>query len=69
MIAVDAALKAAPVRLCKLFSPPTETNYAGAYLTGSVADVEAAAAAFVDAIETVVRAPLAALRRPARERY
>lgn len=69
MIAVDAALKAAPVRLCKLFPPPTETNFAGAYLTGSVADVEAAAAAFVEAIGTVVRAPLAGLRRPARERY
>ena len=30
---MDAALKAAEVRLVKSFEPPTETNYAGAYLT------------------------------------
>jgi ethanolamine utilization protein EutL len=68
MIGVDAALKAASVRIAKLFTPPTETNFAGAYLTGDLASVEAAANAFVAAIHEVVSAPLAGLVRPERER-
>jgi len=69
MIGIDAAMKAASVRLAKLFTPPTETNYAGAYLAGDLASVQAAAAAFVDAIYSVVNAPLAGLVRPERERH
>jgi ethanolamine utilization protein EutL len=68
MIGIDAAMKAASVRLCKLFTPPTETNYAGAYLTGDLASVQAAAAAFVEGVHSVVTAPLAGLVRPERER-
>jgi ethanolamine utilization protein EutL len=68
MLGLDAALKAANVKLAKFFGPPTETNYAGAYLTGSLADVQAAAAAFSDAVATVVRAPMSGLIRPERER-
>jgi ethanolamine utilization protein EutL len=68
MIGIDAAMKAASVRIAKLFTPPTETNYAGAWLTGDLADVQAAASAFVDAIHSVVSAPLAGLVRPERER-
>jgi ethanolamine utilization protein EutL len=67
-IAVDAALKAAPVRLLQLLPPPSETNYAGAYLGGSLADLEAARDAFVAAIHDVITSPLAAARRPARLR-
>jgi ethanolamine utilization protein EutL len=68
MIGVDAALKAADVRLAKLFGPPTETNYGGAYLSGELADVQTAAAAFTDAVISVIKAPLAGLTRPERER-
>jgi ethanolamine utilization protein EutL len=67
-LGVDAALKAAPVRLAKWISPPSETNFSGAWLAGEVADLEASAIAFVDAIRAVARSPLAALRRPERLR-
>jgi ethanolamine utilization protein EutL len=68
LIGLDAALKAAPVKLAKFFGPPTETNFAGGYLSGALADLEAAAAAFVEAVESVVTRPLAGLVRPMRER-
>lgn len=67
-LAIDAALKAANVRLCKWFGPPTETNFGGAYLTGSIADVEIAAAAFTNSISQTIASPQSALRRPMRER-
>lgn len=69
MIGLDAALKRAAVRMTKFFGPPTETNFAGAYLTGALADVEAAAAAFTEAIDQVVASPMAGLVRPSRERH
>jgi len=50
VIALDAALKAANVRLVKHFKPPTETNFGGGYLTGTLDEVEAAARAFADAL-------------------
>ncbi len=68
VVGVDAALKAAAVRVCQWFGPPTETNFGGAYLTGSLHDVEAAARAFTEAIAAVVASPLGGMRRPARER-
>jgi ethanolamine utilization protein EutL len=68
MVAVDAALKAADVTLCKHYGPPTETNYGGAWLTGSLAEVQAAAAAFAAAVVAVARQPLAAARRLERQR-
>lgn len=68
MVGLDAALKAANVSLQKFFGPPTETNFAGAYLTGALPDVEAAARAFTEAIEQVVLSPLGGLKRPERER-
>lgn len=54
---VDAALKAAQVRLVKCFEPPTETNYGGAYLTGGLEACEAAAQAFAAAVVEVAAAP------------
>lgn len=54
---VDAALKAAAVRLVKSFPPPTETNYAGAYLTGTLEACEAAAQAFAAAVVEVAAQP------------
>lgn len=68
MIGLDAALKVAGVTLQKFFGPPTETNFGGGYLTGSLADVQAAAQAFTDAVESVVSSPVGGLVRPERER-
>jgi ethanolamine utilization protein EutL len=68
VVAVDAALKAADVKLAAYFAPPSETNYGGAYLAGSLSDCEAAAAAFAEAVVDVARWPLAAARRPSRDR-
>lgn len=63
LIGLDAALKAADVRMCQFFGPPTETNYAGAYLTGTLYACEAAAAAFAEAVLAVAAQPLAGARR------
>lgn len=68
LVAIDAALKAADVRLCQFFGPPTETNYAGVYLTGTLYACEAAAAAFAEAVMQVAASPLAAARRSSRAR-
>lgn len=67
-VALDAALKAADVRLAKHLPPPSETNFGAAYLTGSIGELEAATVAFVESIRDVVERPLDALRRPARLR-
>ena len=57
MYALDAALKAADVRLCKLYSPPSETNFGGGLLGGTQSACEAACAAFADAVSEVARMP------------
>lgn len=67
-VAVDAALKAADVKLAKWLPPPSETNFAGAYLTGALPSLEAAAVAFVEGVREVAKAPLQAMRRPSRLR-
>lgn len=56
-VALDAALKAADVRAVKVFAPPTETNFAGAWLAGSLPDCEAAAMAYAEMVVEVARAP------------
>ena len=53
MYAMDAALKAADVKLCKLYTPPTETNFGGGLLTGTQSACDAAASAFRDAVAEV----------------
>ena len=57
----DAALKAADVRAVKIVAPPTETNFACAWLTGQrpgdLAACRAAAAAFLDAVVDVALRP------------
>ncbi len=68
LVGLDAARKAANVRLAKFFGPPTETNYAGGYLAGELPDLEAAVQAFTEAVHSVVTSPLGGLMRPARER-
>ena len=57
MYAMDAALKAADVKLQKLYAPPSQTNFGGGLLTGSRSACDAACAAFARAVEEVARAP------------
>ncbi len=57
MYAMDAALKAADVKLCKLYSPPSETNFGGGLLSGSQSACEAACAAFAQAVTEVAGKP------------
>ena len=57
MYALDAALKAADVKLCKLYSPPSETNFGGALLSGTQSACDAACAAFAQAVAEVAARP------------
>lgn len=57
MYAMDAALKAADVKLCKLYSPPSETNFGGGLLSGTQSACEAACEAFAAAVAEVARTP------------
>ena len=59
MYAMDAALKAADVKLCKLYAPPSETNFGGGLLTGTQSACAAACAAFADAVAEVAQKPKA----------
>ncbi len=57
-VGLDAALKAADVRATKVFTPPTETNFACAWLAGALTECQAAAAAYAQAVVEVARCPL-----------
>ena len=58
MYAMDAALKAAQVRLQKLYAPPSETNFGGGLLSGTQSACEAACQAFRQRVAEVARQPL-----------
>ncbi|HIY17755.1 MAG TPA: ethanolamine utilization microcompartment protein EutL [Candidatus Intestinimonas stercorigallinarum] len=58
MYGVDAALKAADVRLCVLYAPPSETNFGGGLLTGSQSACKSACDAFAAAVEFVADNPI-----------
>ena len=58
MYALDAALKAADVTLCKLYAPPSETNFGGALLSGTQSACTAACEAFADAVASVAAQPI-----------
>ena len=58
MYALDAALKAADVRLCRLYKPPSETNFGGGLLSGTQSACEAACAAFAEAVKEVAARPI-----------
>ena len=58
MYAMDAALKAADVKLCRLYAPPSETNFGGGLLTGTQSACEAACAAFASAVAEVAERPV-----------
>ena len=57
MYAMDAALKAADVKLCKLYTPPSETNFGGGLLSGTQSACDAACAAFAAAVAEVAGRP------------
>ena len=57
MFALDAAMKAADVKLCKLFPPPSETNFGGGLLSGSRSACAAACEAFANAVADVAKMP------------
>mgnify|MGYP000881878154 CR=1 FL=1 len=59
MYGVDAALKAADVKMCVLYAPPSETNFGGALLTGSQSACKSACDAFAAAVEFVADNPIA----------
>ena len=57
MYALDGALKAADVKICKLYNPPTQTNFGGALLSGTQSACEAACAAFRQGVMEVAHRP------------
>lgn len=58
MVGLDAALKAADVKLVNLFAPPSETNFGGGHLAGSQAACRAACEAFEAAVIDIARHPI-----------
>ena len=58
MYALDAALKAADVKLCKLYGPPSETNFGGGLLSGTQSACEMACQAFAQAVAEVAIRPI-----------
>lgn len=58
MVGLDAALKASDVTLCKLYAPPSETNFGGGLLTGTQSACIAACDAFTAAVQKFVMNPL-----------
>lgn len=54
---LDAAMKAADVKLVEFFGPPSETNFGGGLLTGTQSACYAACAAFAEAIKAVADNP------------
>ena len=57
MYAMDAAMKSADVKLCKLYAPPSETNFGGGLLAGTQSACEAACAAFAQNVAEVAAQP------------
>ena len=54
---LDRALKAADVKLCKLYAPPTETNFGGGLLSGTQSACQTACAAFASAVAEIAEQP------------
>ena len=57
MYAMDATLKAAEVKLSRLYVPPSETNFGGGLLGGTQSACEAACAAFRERVAEVAAQP------------
>ncbi len=58
MYAMDFALKAADVKLCKLYEPPSPTNFGGGLLTGTQSACAAACTAFAEAVAEISAKPI-----------
>ena len=58
MVALDAALKAAAVRIVSFTPPPSETNYMGVMLTGDQPACREATRAFRDCVLEVAASPI-----------
>ena len=58
MYAMDAAMKAADVKLCKLYSPPSETNFGGGLLSGTQSACDAACGACAAAVAEAAERPV-----------
>ena len=58
IIGIDGALKAAAVEPGVIYLPPTETNFAGALLTGTESACKAACEAFAEAVRKVAAHPV-----------
>ncbi len=58
IVGLDAALKASDVKLCKLYEPPSETNFGGGLLSGTQSACDAACAAFAKAVAGIANAPM-----------
>ncbi len=54
---LDAALKAADVKMVKFYAPPSETNFGGGLLTGTQSACKAACRAFSDKVLEIAAAP------------
>ena len=57
MYGLDSAMKAADVKLCKLYAPPSETNFGGGLLSGTRSACQAACAAFAAAVAEIAGNP------------
>ena len=57
IVGIDAALKAAEVRMALFYGPPSETNFAGGLLAGEQASCRAACEAFAAAVCKVADSP------------
>ena len=57
MYGLDGALKTADVELCKLYSPPSETNFGGGLLKGTQSACDAACRAFAERVAEVAGRP------------
>lgn len=58
MLGVDAALKAAGVKMRVFYGPPSETNFAGALLTGEQSACVSACEAFAQTVCSIADMPL-----------
>ena len=54
---LDAALKAADVKMVSFYGPPSETNFGGGLLTGPQSACKSACAAFAQAVKAVADSP------------
>ena len=54
----EMKLKAAEVKLCKRYAPPSETNFGGGLLSGTQSACDAACAAFAAAVAEAAERPL-----------